>query len=44
MRLPICLGISAFYGPDHIMDHENIIYIGANFRLGNVYDTTMQLK
>lgn len=27
-------GISAFYGPDHLMDHD-IIYVGANFRLGN---------
>ncbi|KAG4076411.1 hypothetical protein HA402_005854 [Bradysia odoriphaga] len=26
-------GISAFYGPDHLMDHD-IIYVGANFRLG----------
>lgn len=26
-------GISDFYGPDFLMDH-NIIYIGANFRLG----------
>ena len=25
--------ISAFYGPDHLLDHD-IIYIGANFRLG----------
>lgn len=27
-------GISMFYGPDFIMEHENIVYIGANFRLG----------
>lgn len=27
-------GISMFYGPDFIMEHENTIYIGANFRLG----------
>lgn len=27
-------GISMFYGPAFIMEHENIIYIGANFRLG----------
>lgn len=26
-------GISKFYGPDYMMDHD-IIYIGANFRLG----------
>lgn len=26
-------GISSFYGPDYMMDHD-IIYIGANFRLG----------
>lgn len=26
-------GISAFYGPDHLLDHD-VIYVGANFRLG----------
>lgn len=26
-------GVSTFYGPDYMMDHD-IIYIGANFRLG----------
>lgn len=28
-------GIDAFYAPDHLLDHD-IIYIGANYRLGNV--------
>lgn len=26
-------GISAFYGPDHLLEHD-IIFVGANFRLG----------
>lgn len=27
-------GIKEFYGPDYLLDSENIVYIGANFRLG----------
>lgn len=27
-------GIKEFYGPDYLLDNENIIYIGANYRLG----------
>lgn len=26
-------GISAFYGPDHLLDHD-IVYVGVNYRLG----------
>lgn len=28
-------GIAEYYGPDFLLDH-NIIYIGANFRLGKL--------
>lgn len=26
-------GTSAFYGPDHLLDHD-IVYVGVNYRLG----------
>lgn len=29
-------GISGFYGPDHLLDHD-IIYIGVNYRLGKIH-------
>lgn len=29
-------GVSSFYGPDFIMDHD-IIYVSVNYRLGKVY-------
>lgn len=28
-------GIDAFYPPDNLLDHD-IVYVGANYRLGNV--------